>query len=218
MTEQRSGPYIWVTWLSRLLVGDRSCEWASWFKAHHKNYDRVPSDFDMVTWQMNHTELLNEVRARLHADGRTVLTENQNHFSLRGSSGTVIGGKPDLVVLDSNGDGTVYDIKTGQPRASDTAQVMIYMYALPHMPKHRGATFDGLVVYANGDEVRVPATAINETFKTRLYELIRRVSSPEPAERVPSGLECGMCDLTPNDCPDRIDEDTREKVADGAGF
>ena len=55
MTRRRSGPYIWVTWLSRLLVGDRSCEWSSWFKAHHRYYDRMPSDFDAFTsifWRM----------------------------------------------------------------------------------------------------------------------------------------------------------------------
>ena len=23
------GPYIWVTWLTRLLVGENSCEWAA---------------------------------------------------------------------------------------------------------------------------------------------------------------------------------------------
>ena len=30
-----TGPYLWVTWLPRLLSGESSCEWASWFKAHH---------------------------------------------------------------------------------------------------------------------------------------------------------------------------------------
>ena len=28
---RRDEPYIWVTWLTRLLVGENSCEWAVWF-------------------------------------------------------------------------------------------------------------------------------------------------------------------------------------------
>ena len=26
---RKDGPYIWATWLSKLLVGDNSCEWSS---------------------------------------------------------------------------------------------------------------------------------------------------------------------------------------------
>ena len=218
MAEPRSGPYIWVTWLSRLLVGDRVCEWATWFKAQHRNYDRMPSSFDSVTWQMDHTTLLGEVRARLEAEGLTVFTENQNYFNLRGSSGTVLGGKPDLVTLDQDGRGMVCDVKTGQPRASDSAQVMIYMYALPYVNQHRGVEFDGRLVYGDGDTLDIPADAINDSFKTQLFRLIGRVSDPEPALKVASGLECGMCDLTSTDCPDRIDEDPRSAIAEGAGF
>ena len=138
MTEERSGPYLWVTWLSKLLVGDFSCEWAAWFKAHYKNYERMPSDFDVTVWQMNHTALLNDVRDMLEAEGRRVFMESQNYFNLRGSSGTVLGGKPDLVAVDDDGRAEIIDIKTGQPRASDNVQVMIYMYALPHIPQFRG--------------------------------------------------------------------------------
>ena len=60
MPERRSSPYIWVTWvtwLSKLLAGENSCEWASWFKAHHESgsYQKVPSTFDQAAWQMEHT-------------------------------------------------------------------------------------------------------------------------------------------------------------------
>ena len=36
----RDHPYIWATWLPRLLVGDNSCEWAIWFKAHYQKWTR----------------------------------------------------------------------------------------------------------------------------------------------------------------------------------
>ena len=42
-----TGPYVWVAWLPRLLSGESSCEWASWFKAQHQgdSWARMPSDF-----------------------------------------------------------------------------------------------------------------------------------------------------------------------------
>ena len=218
MSEPRSGPYIWVTWLSRLLVGDFSCEWAAWFKAHHKNYAKTPSGFDMTAWQMNHTALLNETLGKIEGEGRTVLIESQNYFVLRGGSGTALGGKPDLVALNADGGGTVYDVKTGRRRESDAAQVMIYMYALPHLGVHKGRRFDGRVVYGDGGEVSVPADAVDGAFRDNLHALIRRIAASAPARRVPSGLECAMCDLTPADCPDRIDEDPRETATAGADF
>ena len=96
MAISRDKPYIWVTWLTKLLVGENSCEWAAWFRAHYTNFRRAPDDFDSAGWQMNHTALLNEVRDRLQAEGRTVFIEKQNRFVLRGTSAT-LGGKPDLI-------------------------------------------------------------------------------------------------------------------------
>ena len=218
MAEPRSGPYIWATWLSRLLVGDYSCEWAAWFKAHYTRYDRMPGNFDAVTWQMDHTALLNSVRDELEAAGTTVFTENQGYFNLRGQSGTVIGGKPDLVAVGPDRTGTIYDVKTGQPRASDTAQVMIYMYALPYQGQFRGMRFDGRIVYREGRTVDIPSGSVNDDFKENLFALIRRIAASEPARRVPSALECGFCDLTPTDCSERIDLSVRDDIAEGGAF
>ncbi len=218
MTELRAGPYIWVTWLSRLLAGGFSCEWAAWFKARHKSYERMPSDFDMAQWQIAHTSLLNDVRDGLEREGRAVFVESQNYFTLRGSSGAVLGGKPDLVTVDEDGSGTIYDVKTGKQRASDAAQVMIYMYALPYIGQHRGRQLDGKLIYASGHEVDIPASAIDDSFRANLYGLIGRIVSDAPARRTPSALECRMCDLTPADCAERIDADPRDATAEGAGF
>ena len=64
MAQTRESPYIWVTWLTKLLVGENSCEWAAWFHAHHESwsYDKVPSNFDANEWQMKHTALLKTIR------------------------------------------------------------------------------------------------------------------------------------------------------------
>ena len=178
----------------------------------------MPSTLDMVTWQMNHTSLLNDIRDKLEADGLTVLTENQSYFNLRGGSGTVIGGKPDLVALGPDDTGTIYDIKTGQPRASDAAQVMIYMYALPYTNRFRGRRFRGCLVYRDDRQVDIPADSVTDAFKSELFALIGRIADSKPARRTPSTLECGMCDLTPVDCPDRMDVAPADQVADGGEF
>jgi len=103
MPQLRESPYIWVTWLTKLLVGENSCEWAAWFHAQHEgwSYDKVPGTFDATEWQMKHTALLNETRGQLEAEGKTVFTEGQNAFTLRGRS-AALGGKPDLITVSGD--------------------------------------------------------------------------------------------------------------------
>ena len=93
MTIQRTNVFVWVTWLSRLLVGDASREWASRFKAHYTGYAKASRDFSLSTWKMHHTRLLNDVRDGLEAAGHTVSTERENSFRLRGGSGAMVSGQ-----------------------------------------------------------------------------------------------------------------------------
>ncbi len=208
MTTKRDHPYIWVTWLTKLLVGENSCEWAAWFRAHYTNFRRAPDDFDSATWQMNHTVLLNQVRDRLQCEGHTVFVEKQNRFALRGSSAT-LGGKPDLIAL-SGKKGVIYDVKTGQPTASDHVQVMTYMYAVPRaLGQYRDMAFDGMVVYRDY-EVSIPASAVDEQFIDRLASLIRRISQGEPLLKTPSAMECGFCQISKEECPERVESGVEE--------
>ena len=205
MPEQRESPYIWVTWLSKLMAGDTSCEWASWFKVRHesRSYRKTPSTFDEAVWRLEHTAQLGRLRERLDASGKTLSVENQNRFALRGETATV-GGKPDLIAA-SDDDTTVYEIKTSQPRVADKVQVITYMYAIPlAFPEYRNTTIDGVVVYKD-HEVPVPPDAVTDEFKGELVELIHRLSAATPALRVPSATECGYCEITADDCPDRIE-------------
>ena len=209
MTVPRDNVYVWVTWLSRLLVGDASCEWASWFKAHHIGHVRASRDFSLATWKMHHTRLLNDVRDRLEADGHTLSIERENWFNLMGASGAMIAGQPDLVAVAPDGQPTVYDIKTGAQRDSDVAQVMIYMFALPLTPGSRwkGQKLDGRLIYKDGTEKYIPVSAVDDDFREGLFDLIRRVVSDRPARRVPSPAECNWCDLTDLDCPERMESE-----------
>jgi hypothetical protein len=205
MAERRDKPYIWVTWLTKLLVGENSCEWASWFRANHesRSYDKVPSNFDATEWQLHHTELLSKVRAGIEAEGRTAFTEGQNSFTLRGRT-AVLGGKPDLIAV-SEGAGTILDVKTGQPSPSHHVQVMLYMYAVPKaLHQYNGISFDGRLVYPDHEDY-IPNTAVDDTFINNLSSLIQRLASPNPARRVPSGMECGFCNITSADCPERVE-------------
>ena len=200
------GPYIWVTWLTRLLVGENSCEWAAWFRAQHEGWSwaKAPSGFDLVGWQLAHTAGVNECRAEWEGRGYMVYTESQNGFALWGRTAT-LGGKPDLVAL-RGGCGTIINVKTGSPSPAHSVQVMLYMYAVPRaMGRHHGVAFDGVVAYSD-HEVPIPAAAVNETFIGNLSLLVRRLSSSEPARRVPSPRECGFCDISSADCPERAAE------------
>ncbi len=208
MAEQRGGgPYIWVTWLSKILAGEATCEWASWFKAQHESWSwrKAQSSFDFVKWNMNHTEMLGGLRNRFVGEGYEVRVENQNAFTASGKTAK-LGGKPDLVAIGPAQ--LIVDAKTGQPRTSDHVQVMTYMWALPRVDsRYSGVVFDGLVCYQD-HEVPIPSNAIDAEFERRLADTVSRLASTAPAHKVPSFGECSWCDIGKEACPERIEEET----------
>ena len=210
MARPREHPYIWATWLAKLLVGENSCEWAGWFRAHHQDWAKPPSDFDQSRWMLDHTELVSKERESHEKWGYTVYTENQNAFRLRGYSAT-LAGKPDLIAVN-NHEAVIIDAKTGKHSPSHTAQVKIYQYAVPKaLAQFRETRFRGHVVYADGKQVGVPESEVDREFTERLGALIRRLAAETPARRVPSVQECRFCDITKADCPDRIQGGTVEE-------
>ena len=205
MAELReNGPYIWLTWLTRLLVGENSCGWAAWFRAQHESgiWSRVPSPFDVGGWHMDHTSGVNESRRRWEEAGYEVFTEDQNAFALKGRAAT-LGGKPDLIARRGNR-GFIIDVKTGCPSPSHVFQVMPYMYVAPKaMERNQGVNFEGRVAYGDHD-VDIPASVVDERFIRDVSALVRRISAAEPARRVSSQRECGFCDISSVDCPERV--------------
>jgi hypothetical protein len=143
----------------------------------------------------------------LESQGRKISTESQNKFEIKGKGATLIG-RPDLVALgDTN---VVCEAKTGREKASDAVQTMIYMWALPYAyPRYKRLTFDGLLVYPGGQEI-IPASLVNDVFKDALLSLIARVGSSIEAHKVPSYAECRFCDVSKEDCADRIEADEHE--------
>ena len=129
LAQRREHPYIWASWLPRLLTGENSCEWAIWFKAHYQDWARSPSKFNQAQWMLNHTALLNKRKANWKHGGFDVNIEGQNSSELHGRSATLVG-KPDLIT-QRDGQAVIVDVKTGQDSPRHVVQVMIYLYAIP---------------------------------------------------------------------------------------
>lgn len=202
-----TGPYFWVSWLSKLLVGESSCQWGVWFRAQHEgsSWEKVPSDFDQVQWLIKHGELLEQTRRYYERQGYLVSEAAQNSFNLRGTTAT-LAGRPDLVVA-RDGEVVVVDVKVGQPNVSHTAQVMTYMYALPRAMQRmfQGARISGQVVYPDGP-VDVPEAAVNQEFVEALGGLVRSLATCEAPRKTPSRNECRFCPIGARDCPERADD------------
>ena len=146
MAQPRQHPYIWVTWLAKLLAGETHCQWAGWFRAHYQERTRPPSDFDNAKWMLDHTALLNRERDSRESLGYTVYVENQNSFRLRGRYAT-LAGKPDLIAV-KNSDAVIVDAKTGRASPHHAVQIMLYQYAIPKsLEQHRSLKFRGHIAY-----------------------------------------------------------------------
>jgi hypothetical protein len=205
----REQPFIVATWLTKLLVGANSCEWAAWFKTHNQRADaeKVPSTTDWTSFRLAHTVLLNKVREEYEQQGYTVTTERQNQFYLRGRVAT-LSGVPDLIAIKGNG-GVIVDAKSTKAQPWHPAQVQLYMWAIPlALPRYKGTGFSGLLFYSDS-RTSIQGTAVNEAFVKSVTGLINRVADQQQARRVPSGGECRYCDITHLDCPERAASDER---------
>jgi hypothetical protein len=202
MLSRRDKPFVSVSWIKRLLAGENSCEFAAWFKAHFQGYKKA-KEFDNPGWQVDHAELVRATRKRLIDGGYRVFTENQNKFSLKRKQGT-LGGRPDLIAVNGKS-GLIVDAKTGTPQPSDKVQVMVYMWAVPQaLTQFKDFKFDGKVVYKTREHILYNGY-LDDTFVNNLRALLNRVCGPSPPDKIPSASECAFCDITDEDCPDRLE-------------
>ena len=108
------------------------------------------------------------------------------------------------MITVSGDQGLIIDTKTGKPLASHHVQVMLYMYGVPRaLQQYRGVKFDGKLVYPDSEYVDITNSTVDDDFVTNFSDLIKRVSSATPARKVPSKMECGFCNITSSDCPER---------------
>jgi len=211
---ERSNPFIWISWLSKLMAGEKQCQWACWFRSHYR-WDKLPSGCDLARWTAEHAQLLRSRRATLEAQGFTVYTEEQNSFTLMGRTGIEVSGKPDLVALRGQ-EAYVEDCKTGTPRHSDHFQVLVYMLSLPHVDGPcKGRKIEGRIVYGNA-VVDISSSKIDPPLKQLFRKTVLAIGGRKPARKVPSWAECRYCDISRADCPERIE--TERRVTDDHGL
>ena len=215
---RRDGPYIWTTWLSKLLVGDNSCEWAAWFRAQFdgKSWNKADRTGNLARWQIGHTDMLKRKAEEMREQGYQVTYEAQNHFTINARTPAVaVAGRCDLTARQ--GDLLwIIDVKSGRPRASDQAQVMIYMHLYPRAhPELQGLTVQGLLVYGDHEEVIEPEE-VDRQFVQAFQGLVRRLANTgEPAVKVPAWSECKFCDISSLHCPERVEQpDTSTAATD----
>lgn len=232
MERRQYGSYIWVTWISALLSGDKHCRWAAWLKAHY-NYEKLGEDSEAAArlkkWKGEHVDLVAKRVAELRAEGWDVFVEGENKFNVRGKVATLAGG-PDIVATRAavedqdrafalSGEiaieprtetlALVEDCKSGSRRDSDYHQVVIYMTFLGNSHKQlkgKGWPLSGAVVYADGGRLAIPPEHAGPDAVARIVAQIQETGGPNPPARVPSTGECKFCDIAA--CPERVSEET----------
>ena len=208
----RPQPNVWATTPAKLMAGDQQCQFAAYLKAKYRVPKR-PSDFDLATWTAEHNTMVQARAKSLKAEGYTVYLEGQNAFRLVGKTGAVLAGRPDIVAVRGD-EALVVDCKTGQPRAGDTYQVLLYMYVLPKSHDTcTGKAVSGEIMYTTGS-VDIPPEAVNEAFIAQFGATMQQILADEPPLAAPSFYECRFCDIGAAHCPYRVDAPPPEVKSD----
>jgi hypothetical protein len=207
--EERAERMVWATWLAGWMAGDSHCDWKVGFKSRYRGYEKVPGDFNLDRWTVEHTVQVREaVRSLAVREDWTIGVEDQNSLSVPvlglGYQGVVkVAGKPDILAV-SQDEVRVVDVKTGNPRVSDSVQVMIYLWMIDKSPKFSGKKLSGSVYYSQTrtwKEIKLP-----KEFEDQLLGFVRTLGTGEELRKSPSLRECEHCDISKVHCPERIEQ------------
>ncbi len=186
-------PYLWVTWMTKLISGEACCDWSLWFRARH-SFDKLESGFDLKQWTAEHDALLAWRAGRLR---ETAVWPNlERSMTVEGATAT-IAGKSDIYYL-AEGVACFEDCKTGKRRDSDHVQVLLYVWL--HGIRQRVPS-RGTVVYKDGLE-EVDMSRLDQIQRDAL-RLVCIAASSTPAERRPSASECRSCNIAEFYCHER---------------
>jgi len=191
---KRNKPYLWVTWLTKLIAGEDSCWYKGWYKAQHK-YEKTLDDPDRAAffkeWTAKHDKLVNRRAEVLRKQGYVIRLEDDGAFKLIGQTGD-LAGKPDIVAISTD-HAIVIDGKSGRRRKSDHIQVLLYLFALPlSWMKGTNLKLRGEVEYMDGTE---PVGELNTEARNAIVNAINRLTAEEPPKATPSTKECQWCDI-----------------------
>ncbi len=195
---KRPKPYIWASWLPRILAGESQCLYQPWLKSHYKYEKRPDSTFDLAEWTRVHNALVESRAAELRAAGWAVTVENQNDFKLKGTS-AILAGKCDIVA-ERDDVTLIVDGKTGQQKHADWWQVLIYMLVLPRVRKTKPVMM-GEVLYAD-HRIQFGMEKLGPDVQRQIWALIKRLGESDGEATTPSAHDCGWCDIA--ECRDRF--------------
>lgn len=204
MATPRKEPYVWVTWLAKLMAGEKGCEFSSWFRTRHI-YDKLPSDFDVAAWTIEHARQVRELRIERLRAKETVYVGNANAFTCQPRPGVTLAGRPDLIGDCLLANPIIYGVKTGRPKTSDVIEIIIYMHLLPlAVQRYGGTEFNGCLVYGDDRHIRIPASSLDDAFITNFEYFLDVIAGEVAPPKAPSALECRSCDIPSSECPERF--------------
>jgi CRISPR/Cas system-associated exonuclease Cas4 (RecB family) len=205
---RRPQPYVHPSWLAKNVSGDRQCLLASYLQANFKIPPKPGNDFDSEGYKLKHQQTLVSYIGALHSDGYTVHAEKENSFWYKTKSGATISAQPDIVAMRDN-EPMIVDIKTGKPKATDIAQVKLYMAMLPSSNLHGiSAIPNGRLVYGV-DEFEIEASEVTSEFKRQVAQIMGALTTSDMPDPTPSLCECRYCPVS-HVCPYKT-----EQVAEG---
>ena len=208
-TTKRPFPFVYVTWITKILAGEAECLYQPWAKSQFKYAKRPDANFNLAAWTAEHNALVAARAKELRDDGWSVTLEDQNAFKWSGKA-ALLSGKPDILALHEKHGALVVDAKTGQQRHSDFFQCLIYMLALPRV---RGELqgLRGEVCYTS-HQIQIEPEELTPDIEARIFAMLRTMGSADRPATVPSQRGCAWCDLA--DCKDRyIDAGSPRAVA-----
>lgn len=204
---KRFGVFIWVTWITGILAGDKKCEWAAWYRSHYQVRDKIVDEDhekSLMEWTRDHDAMVATRVGRMRQDGWTVTVEEENQFKMEGRDRgegrrAILAGKPDIVGVKP-GEVYVIDPKSGKARDSDAWQVRLYLFVLPRVWfKNQALKFHGAVEYRNDV---VPVEPLTAEQNGRIRTVLEMVSDDVEPPKSPSYAECRFCDIA--NCPSRM--------------
>lgn len=195
--QQRDKPYIWITWISGLIAGEKQCKWAAWHRTHFF-FRKTPSDFDSVGHKIKHTALRDTLLRELEVKDCEILLEQ--NLKVDGRRATLSGSIDAMAWKEDKG--VIFEIKSGRENAADKAQLMIYMWALKMAFKRFAhIKWDGMLIY-NEKRVSVPNVEIDPRFACIMQDFITDLIQNEPPRKYPSDRDCKFCNI--QDCDERF--------------
>lgn len=198
--EPRSFPYVWVTWITKLLADENRCVWSAWYRAHYKYRKRPRGDEGFLAeWTHKHDAMVQARVQKLKAKQFVVTVEKSNEFKLAGKT-ALLSGKPDIVARVDDATALVVDEKSGTRRNSDIWQVLVYKFACARTTL-KGRAIIGEVEYRDGIARVGDLTPVHVTAIT---DIMRTLGDHAAPSRTPSARECGKCDVLL--CPERVEE------------